>query len=298
VVAVARASMAGLVCALMLAGSARAHADAPARLIYGAPAACPDAAAFAAAVHERAPRALLDEDAPRTFTIAIAASAAGFTGALTASDASEPRVLAAARCDDLVAALALITALAIDPSALADPPPAPPAPIAARWAADALVGIDLALGVAPDPLIAAALGARLRRRDLGHLDLTILAARDTTRTAAGTAQVTWLTARLSACWTAPARSIALDACGDAEAGLLSAAGHDVVRAQDLRRPWLALGGHGAIRWPATARIFGELDVGAAIPLIRDRFYFYPNVLIHQASVVTPWLAVGAGVRFW
>jgi len=122
--------------------------------------------------------------------------------------------------------------------------------------------------------------------------------RGTTSTAAGDARFTWAVARIAGCWTIADGTLAVDACAHVAAGMLEAQGVDVVRAQDLRRSWLAAGAHGALRWRATASVFAELQAGASVPFLRDRFYFTPNVLIHQAAAVTPWLALGVGVRFW
>jgi hypothetical protein len=296
----------GLIAALAVARSARA--DAPARLLYTAPTGCPDAGAFAGEVHERAPRAQLTADAPRTFTITITAADDGFAGTLATPEAGAPRSLAASRCDDLAAALALVTALAIDPSAadapiasIAAPAPPPPHIVEAaprRSGLAALLAPELDDGIAPGALPAASVEARLIRDGLGHVDLGAALGRDTTESAAGRARFTWMVARISACWTAFDAALALDACAHGEAGALEAEGVDVVRAQDLRRLWVAVGAHAAARIRVTANVFAELRAGASAPLLRDRFYFTPNVFIHEASAVTPWVSVGVGARFW
>jgi len=304
----------GLVAALAIARSA--HADAPARLLYTAPAGCPDAGAFTSAVRERAPRATLTGDAARTFTVTITAAAGGFAGTLATPDAGAPRTLDAARCDDLATALALVTALAIDPSASADdapaapvativaPPPAqpPPAPAVAaaprRIALAAYVAPELDDGIAPGVLPAAGVEVRAVRRGLGHVDLGGALGRDTGASAAGEARFTWMVARISACWTALDAAISIDACAHGEAGSLEAEGVDVVRAQDLRRLWIGVGAHASARVRLTSSIFAELRAGASAPLTRDRFLFTPNVLVHQAAAVTPWLGIGVGARFW
>jgi hypothetical protein len=300
----------GLAAALAVARPARA--DAPARLLYSAPVGCPDAGSFASAVRERAPRAQLSVDAPRTFTVTITAADDGFAGTLATPDAGAPRALAASRCDDLAAALALVTALAIDPSSADAPiaplaavsaPPAPPPPpprgvALPRYGLAAFVAPEIDGGIAPDALPAASVEARLLRRGLGHLDLGGALGRDTGETAAGAARFTWMVARISACWTAIEARVAVDACGDAEGGALEAEGVNVVRAQDLRRLWVSAGVHAAARVDVTASIFAELRVGASAPLTRDRFYFTPDVFVHEATALTPWIGVGVGARFW
>ena len=160
----------------------------------------------------------------------------------------------------------------------------------------ALVAPELDLGVTPGTLPALSIEGRIARGSL-HADLGAIAGRDTASTKAGDARFTWLVARGSACWTAIDRAIALDACAHVEAGMLEAQGVDVIRAQDVRRSWLAGGAHLAARYDLGAKVFAELRAGASTPLFRDRFSFYPNVVVHQAAAVTPWFGVGVGVRF-
>ena len=289
------------------AGRDAATGDAgAARITYDAPAGCPDRDAFEAAVRERLPTARFatgTEPAARSFTIAIAATDDGYTGALTAGDGGAARRLAAHQCNDVVTALALITALAIDPSAavsaVAPPPTTTPArPGPRRWHLAGLAGGALAGGVTPGALWIGAIGARLLRRGLGHLDLEVVAGGDRDRSDAGEARFTYLIGRGSACWLALPRRVEVDACAVVEAGALRARGVDVVRAQDLTRPYLAAGVAAAARWPRASRGFLELRAGVSFPLIRDRFVFTPNVLIHETAAATPWAGLGGGVRFW
>src|SRR5258705_1914175 len=88
-------------------------------LRYDAPSACPDRAALEAMVGQRTPAARFVDGAERVFAITVRASESGFAGELsvTGADGVADRTLTAARCDDLVGALALVVALAIDPEA-------------------------------------------------------------------------------------------------------------------------------------------------------------------------------------
>ncbi|MCE9575259.1 MAG: hypothetical protein K8W52_19065 [Deltaproteobacteria bacterium] len=285
--------------------AAPAAADPPVHLSYAAPEACPDTAAFTAAVRLRAPRATLTDDATapdvRAFDVRITAGDGGFVGTLATGDADATRALSASRCDDLLAALALITALAIDPTTAVvdpiEPPPIAPPRAPSPWHLAGLLGGGLEAGVMPEAAIAGHAAVRLARAGLGHVDLGALAARQTATTAHGNARFTLATARAAACWTAREGRVALDACGHAELGLLQARGLEVVRAQTVTRTWLAVGAHGAARWQIAAPVFLELALGATLPLVRDRFTFAPNQLIHQANAVVPWVVLGVGVRF-
>ncbi|HTJ46803.1 MAG TPA: hypothetical protein VL463_32090 [Kofleriaceae bacterium] len=280
--------------------AARAHAE-PIRIAYDAPAGCPDAAAFEASVREREPSVPIDPSAARTFEVRVTAGADGFVGALTTPDAKTSQI-DAPRCDDLVLALAFMTALAIgtdahDHAAPPPPPPRPPPPAPSLpWRLSAILAPEVELGVTPDALPAASIEARVARGSL-HADLGAIAGRDTTSTKAGDARFTWLVGRASGCWTALDRAIALDACAHVEFGMLEAAGVDVVRAQDVRRSWLAAGAHLAARYDLGAKVFAELRAGASAPFFRDRFSFAPDVFIHQAASITPWFGVGVGLRF-
>lgn len=129
----ARAGVPGWLClvgvaALVLLGAARVTADdwqEPVRLEYASPVACPDRAAFEARVLARTARALFvasDRD-ERTFEITLE-SGAHPSGRLTVrrgGGVEGTRDVHADTCTDVADALALVVALAIDPSLLASP---------------------------------------------------------------------------------------------------------------------------------------------------------------------------------
>jgi hypothetical protein len=98
------------------------------RIDYGAPSSgCPDAAGFLRALRERTTdfrQAMPDEQA-RTFTIHVAPMGSAYSGQLEVrglTGSVAVRHVEAKSCDQVVNALALITALAISPSALMDGP--------------------------------------------------------------------------------------------------------------------------------------------------------------------------------
>ncbi len=293
---------------------------------YRAPPPCPGDDALAAAVRDRAPMARLRlmprsmpasvapvPNAPgphpasaRVLDFTITASEGGYLGTLVLhrGDQVSSRQLSAHRCDDLVAALALVGALAIerDPSAasapsMAAPRPAPPASDT-RWTARMAGGGGLAFGTGPGAMWLAGLEGQLGLAGLGHLGLAASFGRDRDELEDGAVQFTWASARASACWTPfERRGFEGDACGHFEVGGLRARGMEIVNAAESDRLWLAAGVFAGLRHDMTSGIFGELQLGASLPVVRDRFYFQPNVLIHQASPVTTWLTVGAGYRF-
>jgi hypothetical protein len=97
------------------------------RIDYAAPTGCPDATAFVRSLRERTTRfreAAPDERA-RRFLVRVQAVDSAFSGRLEIQSPDGPtavRNVEATVCDEVSSALALITALTIDPNALTDSP--------------------------------------------------------------------------------------------------------------------------------------------------------------------------------
>ena len=110
---------------------------APVRLEYHAPDACPDERAFVARVRSRTTRFVLagadatgGDEVARSFSVDVSTTPHGVEGRLTSLEATRTpapatRVVAGETCDEVVDALALITALAVDPNASTAFAPAP-----------------------------------------------------------------------------------------------------------------------------------------------------------------------------
>ena len=276
-----------------LGGAARADEEVV-ELRYAAPAACPTREAVTDEIRARTPNVRLSGHARRVFAITIDRTAEGFRGTLVV-DLVARKELSAPRCDDLATALALVTALAIDPAALAAPQPARSGPVLV-WAFDAELGGMLVAGVAPEPMAAAVLGARAyRQRYQGELAAII--GHEATTTDAAQARFTWVAGRVSGCRRAEPAPVEVAVCGDVEAGAVRASARDIVNQRALTRLWLAAGLHAAARYPADARLFGQLQLGVSLPLTRDRYLFAPGVAIHDTPSVVGALVVGVGVRF-
>jgi hypothetical protein len=108
-----------------------AWAAAPARLVYRAPAGCPSQAQFERAVHERGARfdQVPADVAGAELHVALRADAEGFVGTLDLAGVSplpQPREVHAARCEEAVRGLAVITALVLHAEPSATPPAAVP----------------------------------------------------------------------------------------------------------------------------------------------------------------------------
>jgi hypothetical protein len=134
--------MAGALAAVAVGGLARrgeGQATETVRLRYDGDAACPDRDAFVAQVLARTPRVRFveREDEGRVIAIVVRAGEGRSTGTLSAAEAaagptngqrrmSAAREVSAPSCADVVSALALVTALTIDPRALTTSLPAAP----------------------------------------------------------------------------------------------------------------------------------------------------------------------------
>lgn len=285
---------------LWLAGAPAVRADEEVvELRYVAPGECPARDVVEGAIRARTPNVRLAAPAHRVFAITIEATAEGFRGTLLVDRVAD-KELAAQRCDDLAIALALVTALAIDPTASVlprTPPPRPGAPGVRVWSFEADVDGMVEAGVGPGALFAAVASARASSRHSYQLELAAITGRDSTARDGAQARFTWLAARLGACRLWPRWGIVVGACGDLEVGAVRASGEMIVNQRDLFRLWLAAGVHGSAQVPLGSRIFGQLQLGAALPFIRDRYLFAPNVELHETPSVTGWLILGVGVRF-
>jgi hypothetical protein len=111
-------------------GQVRAEAV---EIVYEAPGGCPGRDKFVEEMRARTTRfrVVAKSDATRTVAVEIHADAGGSTGRLLVreSDGREAsRSVSAKRCEEVVTALALIAAVAIDPTALSNAPPNPAPP--------------------------------------------------------------------------------------------------------------------------------------------------------------------------
>ena len=117
-------------------GRARAEDVGRSPWVYAAPAECPSPAELERALRARVAQTALERD-PRTFVIEISKKDGAFLGRLTFSDDVGERVVEERTCAEVVEALVVFTAIALDPSrsstepndrpaASLPPPPAPP----------------------------------------------------------------------------------------------------------------------------------------------------------------------------
>ncbi|WP_437963010.1 hypothetical protein WME76_48295 (plasmid) [Sorangium sp. So ce119] len=302
----------------VLAGGAVARAQptaAPLQIEYRAEAGCPTEADFRERVVARLRRPLGEADAANAYVVTIEKSDRRFTGRLgvrAADGAASDRDVSGDTCDDVVAALAVVTALAIgthaadapasaaapaasaSASAAAVPPapvggerPRPPPPVPAADTATRLtLGAQLLYGAMVGPQ---AIGARLFAEppvgatdgDIGplrfHADLEVSS---DIPAAGGSASFRLAAVAADACpFGAAYGALRLAPCARVEGGLLSASRRGDAPVRSAARGWLAL----ALPVRARLLLWGPLvldaEAGIRMPLLRD------GLLVEGAEVV-------------
>ena len=295
---------------VVVTGSARAHADGAVEdsfdVRYAAPADCPEREAVIGLISERA-----SARSRGAFEIVVTTSSDGAYHGMLVADGMVAKRVSAPRCDDVVAALALVTAVMMDSGEVSAPAPAPaptrssnriafrstPDPGSHR-AVDATLGIALDRGVAPDALVVGVLEGRASSGSLA-LDVALLGGRMTSAQGEASARFSWAIARPAGCVLAR-RGVDFAACGHFEIGAMHTAGDQIVNARDTTRLWLAAGGHATARLALSpgSRGFAQLQLGLSFPVVRDRYRFMPTTVIHETPTTTGWFGVGLGMRFW
>jgi hypothetical protein len=328
-------------CAVVVAIATMLLADAavaaePVRLVYRAPATCPDEAAFIAAVRARTAEALFvtgAETTSRTFTVSVDAVdpvnaiGAGFKGTLEVTDRqaqTAQRHFEAADCGQVASALALLTALTIDPNASMAEPPAPPAvarvipisepapaplPVRAdrpRWEFAAGVGVSLASGLFPAVAVGPALVGEVAREPRGVWAPAIRVGLLYAQTgflgpSSSEAQYRWGAVRVEGC---PVRAafatLEVRPCARVDTGFLWADGTESAIAvpTPATKGWLAAGAGARARWFPVRRFFVELEAGALLPITRPTFVFTgPAAVVHRTPPALATGGLGVGVSF-
>jgi hypothetical protein len=282
----------------------------PFRLEYWAEGHCPDAIEFARQIQTRAPRlrpAEADEPALGFYAELVerAGSATGRLTARTPDGREVAREVRGATCDDVVTALALIAALAADPSqpvaapatgpTRAQPiqpatPPRhhviddlpvevrePPDP-ALRWTFGVGGGLSFDSSIAPSP--GYGLGVEFDAEGKGGSAFrpmfglsAIRAAAANTETKAGDASFTWLAFRGTVCplRLPEATPLFIRPCLFLDAGVLQGNVSLAGASRDESKSWFAAGGFARVEALADEVLSFQLDGGVTAALKRDTF---------------------------
>lgn len=290
---------------------AAANAEARRRftLDYQGAASCPTEAQLLAEVQRRAPSAerVRGGQAEVRALLTIGASGERQLGIIdiASTEGSTHREVEADDCAEVVRALALILAMAIDPdagssfrasesSAAIEPPrerPRRAAPVTSSreiwWAAGASIG--LTGGVAPSPSLGESLLLELGRGHQpggsAHVRLAGLHAHGSAIAHAGSADFDLLGLRAASCPYRIGVKLTLSGCASFDWGRLQGRGSHTSAAQSSSAAWLAPGGFVDAELRALPWLRLQLELGALFPLARDRFYFGPDETVHRIPSV-------------
>jgi hypothetical protein len=320
----------------LFSGLAKADPEAL-HLVYRAPAECPDESAFVDLLRARTTQIRLSsEGARRTFDVTLETEAGRFSGTLQVVDlggVSTRRRFASGDCAEVASALAILTALAVDPAA--SPAASPVAPVATdaspppsdavlplpeqgfepdrvtsastestrHWRVGTGAGLALEGGVAPAALVAFDVFAEVSRAGTGpwspSLRLGALYAQTGLLGAdVSEARFQWGAARADGC---PLRlffaSLETRPCAVVELGVLHAQGLDVAVPGDATRPWASAGLTARARW-THGLLFAELEMGGLLPITRPTFVFEtPRVVVQGVPAVLFTGETSVGVTF-
>ena len=310
------------------------------RVNYQAHAGCPDFASFYAQVRARTPLVRLAEgnEPARLFAIDVLAGQDESVGSLSVHESTGAiaiREVRDASCAEVVAALALIVAVAIDPSSLTRPPapppepteppeqpppeplppprpppePDPPPPRPPPEAPPELVwtvglGVEGLSAVAPGLTLAGRLfvDARVETEETLEPAFRLSVARGLERIVTSEddreIQLTWTSGRAEACLSSTVGQVVLEPGAVFEGGILQGAGgQGVVGATSRTRPWLAIGPVARVAFSPLDPLRLELQAGGLVPLVRDSFRLTgPRTTVFEVPPVAAHGALGVGVR--
>jgi len=316
-------------CVALGEGTLRAEPKVGVALDYQAHAGCPPSEELVQEIMARTPRAKPAEPGEDALAlrVRIVEVPGGSHGELVigrASDGSAARrELSAADCRQVVSALALMTALVIDPDAATtpEPPPARPAPPppkpapppspasppapreqSGRFVLHAGLGLELNTTITPALAAAGLAFAELTRveRGLGYESrVSLVYARHSLEIETGSGSLALTRGRLDGCLRYPlvAPPLWVAGCGVFEGGALAAAGRDVAPAASETRPWFAGGPAARVELVPLQHLRVELGGNVLFPFVRDRFFLYENTTLRHTPAVTYGLGAALAAAF-
>jgi hypothetical protein len=315
---------------IFASGLVRAEDVTAVRLRYKASSECADEHGFFQQVAARTQRVRLADSSEHAIVLIVSVRdvRGGLAGRLVLrgdEGVTSAREVKAASCDQVVAALAIMAALAIDPDASTAPLPKPPvvtprppppkpvvrvparttlrpaASLRSRWKG----GVSLAVlgGVFDEPVASVRPFVELARE--GHsafgyaLRLSAARFRSSTSRAEGTGEFALSSGRLEAC-PGHVRAFSplwISTCLALDAGWLAARGADVTPRQSVSRGWAAGGEITRIE----LRLFDALALEASgevfFPFVRDRFFVGSDATVLRTPAVVGGGTIGLGVFF-
>jgi hypothetical protein len=305
------------------------------RFTYDAPAGCPDQAAFVRLVQARAEhfRLARPEESATTFAVHVSSNASASSAEVDMIGSKfEPlrRSVQGAGCEEVVEAIALVTAMAIEARAAADAParepaqPAspsvgsfeavppresaarPPAPRPSRddrgWGAGIMVGVS-ALQEIGNPLALGLYGERMGTIPFRSLRWSVARASASATRSGRDASFEWWTTGLALCpfgWQ-PTPGLELQACVGGDGGWLTGKGQ---LSEPLPAPatstifWAEASSAIHLRWTLENFLVFEAAGEVGLPLVRHRFYFaQPSEDVFKVPVARLGTTLSGGLRF-
>jgi len=256
--------------------------------------------------------------------VSIEARGGSFVGQLRVADADGAesiREVTARRCEELVDALAFLSAVTLtlgaEGSPVAPPPSAPTPPAAPsplptpvpeeprRWRFAAGGDASVILWVGPSARVSPELFLEARRE--GGVFAPTIRLSGTRVTSGelhpangpGTASLTLTAARLEGCpirWR-PVPSVRLLPCFGIRGGVFEGVGADVAVVRTENRTWLSVELVGRAEWAPFSWLFFELQGGGSVPILRYQFYFDPDIPLTETPAIGGFAGAGGGVRF-
>lgn len=320
--------------AVAAAGAAEADRGArPVEVHFDGPDGCSGANAFFGSLRSRTDRVRrADADEPRTTVqVRLSREHGRVVGELRMSDdrgETDTRKVQGASCDEVVQALSLTAALALDPSArLFVPPAAPgtdeaatrtekdqpvpaavtttaPTPSASASASRLVPGFELSAGLVGLAVLSGSFSPGIgvtARKNLGRdgrfrptLGLGLAYVRNDVLQSPQDAEVALATIGATVCPLRWAASIlTVQPCALVLAGWLSATGRQVTHVDTVDRSWLSAG-----LTVRTAAFLGrgfslELEGGISAPLVKRRFFAtVPSNVVAETPTISPIVGIG------
>jgi hypothetical protein len=318
--------------------TAAAHAADPVRVSVTT-SLCTDEEAFWSALARRSTRirrAAAGESAP-VVEIEIVREGRRIVGRMrvaldrdAAGEAAATRAVAGASCNEVVAAMSLMTALVFDPDATSaspratQPVPQPPRdgndhavdetpPIGAKavaleepsWSWSGMADGHVLLSTSGDAWGAGAfveaqrvsrersLGAWLPALRVGATFSLLDVVASPARAA-----VAWGVLQVDACpWRAAFSAWwTVRPCASAEGGVLDISAGGVANARSLWRPWVAAAARVRSTWTPVSVLEVGVEAASLFPLLRDDFRVAPSLPLFQAPVVAFGFGISVGMR--
>lgn len=270
-------------------------------LEYTASEGCPGEVTFRSQVRARTSKLDFAESpaGAQRLVVRIAALESGFLGRLSFEAAPgelAAREVQAESCDEVVAALALTTALNVDPAVERETTASAPS---APWS----IGAQLSLTGVPSSFPAPRVGAFvdwfapfgswiMGGRGTFAYSFGSEGSRERGRTA-----LSLLSARLSLCPLGRRWVVETFVCALGEVGALQARGEDVEAPRSSGRAWVAGGSELSLRFPALSTWFLGASGELLIPLTRQRFVLEDGTEVYAVPRLTGAAGLSFGIRF-